>query len=262
MHTRLSPDNPHGPSRYGFAWEHVPAGAAAHLDFGCSDGAFLASLRSKGIARLLGVDASRDAVDRARRRFPDLDVQHITPGAALPFADGVFTSITLLDVLEHVYGQADLLRELARILAADGRLIVTVPRRYVFSFLDAGNLKFRFPRLHRRFFLLRHTRDQYDRRYVASPDGLIGDVSARKRWHEHFRREGLADVLGRCGFEPLAWDGSGFFTRPLTPLLVVLGAVPGLRRVGRAIRRLDARCFASMNLFCVARKKGGAAPSP
>jgi SAM-dependent methyltransferase len=262
MRTRLRPENPHGPSRYGFAWEHVPAGGAAHLDFGCYDGGFLASLRTKRIARLAGVDASRDAVENARRRFTDLDVRAIAPGAALPFADRSFTSVTLLDVLEHVHEQADLLCELARVLADDGRLIVTVPRQYVFSFLDAGNLKFRFPRLHRRLFLLRHSQEEYERRYVAGADGLIGDVSARKRWHEHFSQAGLVALLDRAGFEPVAWDASGFFTRPLTPLLVILEPVPGLRRLAGAIERADARCFGSMNLFCVARKKVHAAPSP
>lgn len=261
MRTRLSPENPHGPSRYGFAWEHVTAGAAAHLDFGCYHGAFLASLRTKRISSLVGADASREAVENARRRFPDLDVRHVAAGAALPFADRSFASITLLDVLEHVYEQMDLLHELARVLADDGRLIVTVPRRYAFSFLDAGNWKFRFPRLHRRLFLLNHTRAEYQRRYVAAPDGLIGDVSARKRWHDHFSEAALAELLERGGFEPLVWDGSGFFARPLTPILVALEAIPGLRRVAQAIERLDARCFRSMNLFCVARKRGGAGPS-
>lgn len=262
MRTRLSPGNPHGPSRYGFAWEHVSAGGAAHLDFGCYDGGFLASLRTKGIARLVGIDASRDAVEKAYRRFPDLDVRAISPGAALPFADRSFTSATLLDVLEHVYEQEDLLRELARVLADDGRLIVTVPRQYVFSCLDVGNFKFRFPRLHRRVFLLRHSQEEYERRYVAAADGLIGDVSARKRWHEHFSQPGLAGLLGRAGFEPVVWDASGFLTRPLAPLLVILRAVPGLRRLAGTIQRADARCFGSMNLFCVARKKVHAALSP
>jgi len=54
MHTTISPDNPHGYDRYGFAWENIPEGTAAHLDFGCYEGAFLSSLKGKNIARLVG----------------------------------------------------------------------------------------------------------------------------------------------------------------------------------------------------------------
>ena len=56
MHTKINLHNPHGYNRWGFAWEHVPKGEAAHLDFGCHDGAFLNTLKDKKIGRLVGVD--------------------------------------------------------------------------------------------------------------------------------------------------------------------------------------------------------------
>ena len=254
MKTRLSPENPYGFTRCGYAWENIPAGSAAHLDVGCHDGAFLASLRSKGISRLAGVDVARGPIDRARRQFPDLEFQHVAEDRPLPFADGTFSSATLLDVIEHVYDQARLLSEVNRVLLPGGRLIITVPRRYLFSFLDLGNLKFVFPRLHRTFYCLTHSRSDYDQRYVHNPDGLVGDVSARKRRHEHFSQDALAALLARSGFEPESFDGSGFFARPLSPATKLGMLVPGLRGMMRAISRTDARRFESMNLFCTARK--------
>jgi len=255
MRTRPSPDNPYGYSRWGFAWEHVPRAGRGHLDFGCGDGAFLASLRAKAVGQLVGVDISRDAVAAARARFPDLDVRHIGRTAPLDFPDGAFSSVTLMDVLEHVHEQADLLAELRRILAGGGLLIVTVPRRGVFSCLDMGNWKFRFPRLHRWCYLAARSREDYERRYVAGPDGLVGDVSARKRWHEHFSQAGLAAVLGRAGFEPVAFDGSSLLARPLAPLAWLMRKVPVLRLAARVFEQLDGRLFRSMNLFCLARPK-------
>ena len=254
MRTRLTADNPHGCDRYGFAWHHVPAGGGAHLDYGCHDGKFLASLGPKNLGRRAGLDVARDPVAKARREFPDLDVRHVAQGAPLPFPDATFDSITLMDVLEHVWDQAGLLAELRRVLADGGRLIVTVPGRYVFSFCDMGNLKFIFPRLHRWFYTLAHSRAAYERRYVSDPDGLVGDISARKRWHEHFRRRDLAALLDRAGLEVLEFDGSCFFERPLGPLLWAMGKVPGLARLASAFSRFDARRFESMNLFCVAAK--------
>jgi ubiquinone/menaquinone biosynthesis C-methylase UbiE len=56
----------------------------------------------------------------------------------LPFPSGFFTSASALDVLEHVPDENDLLAEIRRVLAPGGALIVTAPRRHIFSFLDPG----------------------------------------------------------------------------------------------------------------------------
>lgn len=254
MKTPISPDNPFGHNRAGFAWESVPRGAEAHLDFGCYEGEFLASLASRGVRRRVGVDASREAIERAMSMHPGLEVQHLPAGAPLPFAEGLFDSLSLMDVLEHVADQSALLAELRRVLKPGGVLIVTVPGQHVLSWLDLGNFKFRFPRLHRWFYCLRHTREEYERRYVASADGLVGDISAEKMWHEHFTREHLARLLGQAGLRVEAFDGSQLFGRWLILATAVVGRIDPLMRLIRAIERWDSRTFASMNLFCVARK--------
>lgn len=262
MHTRIEPDNPCGYDRYGFAWQHVPAGGAAHLDFGCGDGRFLAALRSKGIERLVGADAGEEAVRRAMDRSDGLEIVHVRPGASLPFADGEFSSISLMDVLEHVDRQEALLAELRRVLRDDGILIVTVPKQHVFSFLDMGNLKFRFPRLHRWHYCRRHSLEEYERRYVTNPDGLIGDVAAKKRWHEHFSRRTLEDLLYRKGFSVVQFDGAGYFLRLLKIAETLFGRIAPLRRGITRIMAWDARRFQSANLFCVARKRTRAREGP
>ena len=258
MDTTIHPDNPLGHSRHGFAWEHVPATSTRHLDFGCYRGHLLDALRRKGVVEVVGVDASSDAIDEGKRLYPQVVLHHLPANANLPFEDKSFTSITLLDVLEHVADQKALLDELHRVLTDDGMLIVTVPKQHLFSFLDMGNLKFRFPTLHRWFFCLRHSRKEYEYRYISNPDGLVGDVSAEKRWHEHFTPKHLANVLGASDFEPTRFDGSGLCTRPLMPLLMTLGKIPGLKSLFKALLDLDARWFKSMNLFCVAEKQPAA----
>jgi len=254
MRTVLSADNPHGPGRKGFAWEHVPRGAAAHLDFGCGDGEFLDSLHGRSVRRLAGADAAAEAVAEARRRAADLDVRHVPAGGRLDWPDRTFTSITALDVIEHIADQQVALSELRRVLADDGRLIVTVPGEHVFSFLDMGNLKFRFPRLHR--WHVRRTRSpaEYERRYGAHPDGLIGDVGADKAWHEHFSRAHLRDLLARAGFRVEGFDGAGLFGRCISVATIGLRRFGPVRRLADRLRRSDARRFAAMNLFCVAVK--------
>lgn len=256
MHTKLTPDNPHGYNRYGFAWQSVPGRGTAHLDFGCYDGAFLATLKSKGIARLIGADISQDAVQKARERYPDVEIVHISRIVPLPFENGAFASVTLLDVLEHVNEQEALLCELNRVLRKDGTLIVTVPGQHIFSFLDVGNLKFRFPTLHKWYYCVRHSKADYEYRYILNPNGLVGDVSARKHWHEHFSRRRLCRLLEGCAFEVIEFDGTGFFTRILKVIQLLSQPIRPLRSLLRWFESLDARFFESANLFCVAKKIG------
>ncbi len=254
MRTRLESHNPFGCDRYGFAWQQVPAGGGAHLDFGCGDGRFLRALRNKNITCLIGVDIGREAIKYAEEASGGIEIMHIKQVAPLPFPDAFFSSITLLDVLEHVDEQEVLLDELHRVLQDDGVLIVTVPRRHALSFLDLGNLKFRFPRVHRWYYCRKYSPQAYERRYASNPDGLIGDVSATKRWHEHFSPVELARLLDRSRFAMTEFDGTGFFTRALKMAALLLDR---FRPLGAGVRRImawDARCFASANLFCAARK--------
>lgn len=255
MHTRLDPDNPFGCTRSGFAWERVPRDSDAHLDFGCHDGEFLSTLAGKSVHRLVGLDISREAVETARKKFSRLDVMHLTETVPLPLPDKAFSSITILDVIEHVHEQQALLRELHRVLTDDGVLIITVPGQHFFSWLDIGNLKFRFPRLHRWHYCRTHSLEEYEYRYISNPDGLVGDISAAKRWHEHFSRTKLDNLLGSCGFSPIEFDGTGFFTRAISAFNLAFKWVSPNRPLLRALQRWDTRRFESMNLFCVAEKR-------
>jgi SAM-dependent methyltransferase len=255
MRTPISRDNPFGPGRHAFAWEHVPAGTACHLDFGCGQARLLVALKSKGLRRLVGIDASGEAIETAQREHPDLELLHRTQLVPLPFGAGEVDSISLLDVLEHLADQKSLLDEFHRVLKDDGILIVTVPRQHMFSFLDLGNAKFRLPRLHRWFYCLRHSREEYESRYVSNLDGLVGDISAEKQWHEHFSPDKLAAVLAASGFAAMEFDGSGLVMRLITPLYQLLSWFKPAGRFLHWLQRKDHQLFSSANLFCLARKR-------
>ncbi len=255
MRTTPGPKNPYGYNRYGYAWAHVPTDGAAHLDFGCGDGRFLTQLTGKHIGTLVGVDIDRDAVKRAQAqshgRYEVVHIDRVTP---LPFPDKTFSSVTLLDVLEHVDDQRGLLNELHRILEDNGLLIITVPGRHLFSVLDMGNMKFRFPNLHRWYYCRNHDRSEYEQRYSTNPDGLIGDVSAAKRWHEHFSHNTLNRLLTECGYVVTEFDGTGYFARLLKIVAWLTTKVPSCRRAIERVMTADAHRFKSSNLFCIATK--------
>jgi SAM-dependent methyltransferase len=72
-----------------------------------------------------GVDADEHAVRLCRRRGIEA-VERVRPGP-LPFEDGTFDLVTALDVVEHVDDDLGMLRELGRVLAPAGTLLISVP---------------------------------------------------------------------------------------------------------------------------------------
>lgn len=106
---------------------HLFPGAARQrrlLDLGCGTGANLALLGRYG--RVFGLDISPEALGLAAHRDRR---QPLAEGLAncLPFRDATFDVITALDVVEHVEDDCGALREVRRLLRADGRFILTVP---------------------------------------------------------------------------------------------------------------------------------------
>ena len=90
---------------------------------------------------------------------------------------------------------------------------------------------------------------------MSNPDGLIGDISAKKRWHEHFSRKKLARLLERAGFSIIDFDGTGFFSRVIGNVAYFLRWIKPLHRVLIRLQNLDAKLFELTNLFCVAEKR-------
>jgi len=98
------------------------APGARLLDAGCGAGQTLDLLRDFGAAT--GIDLDADCVALATARGHDALVAALPD---LPFADGTFDACTCLDVLEHIGDDEAALAELARVTAAGGALVVTVP---------------------------------------------------------------------------------------------------------------------------------------
>jgi SAM-dependent methyltransferase len=257
MKTALSPENPFGMDAKGHFWEILKkaGGSHSHLDFGAHDGQMLRTLVASGVvAHAVGLDANSKVVARARDSMPDtIELRVIVKGAPLPFADAVFSSSSIVGVLEHIHDQARVLRELNRVTADNGLFMIAVPGKHFFSFLDMGNWKFVFPRAHRIFYQMAYGKEKYASRYTANSDGLIGDIEAEKAWHEHFSKSDLRDILQVHGFEVLEIDGFGFFNRILMNFRYFL---PGFtKKLLDPLIVLDKKLFSSAEIWAIARKR-------
>jgi hypothetical protein len=91
-----------------------------------------------------------------------------------------------LEVLEHLEPRrrAEALHDIRRVVRTGGRLILSTPHDGWFSWLDANNVRFRFPSLYRR--LIRS----------GVKDAGYEQASLPIVWHDHFRPEELAALAG------------------------------------------------------------------
>ncbi|MEX0683078.1 MAG: methyltransferase domain-containing protein [Dehalococcoidia bacterium] len=95
------------------------------LDAGCGVGAFVRRLREFS-PQVYGFDVERESVLRGVEEVPGL---MLAVAEHLPYKDGAFDVILMHEVLEHVDDDLASLREMRRVLAPDGRLVVFCPNR-------------------------------------------------------------------------------------------------------------------------------------
>ena len=100
-----------------------PAKLGVVLDAGCGNGRFLASLPEASIK--IGADASLNLL-RATQRRGRGDLLVCCELEHLPFKNGIFDSVITCRVLQHVIDQRRAVSEFARILRAEGDVILEV----------------------------------------------------------------------------------------------------------------------------------------
>ena len=202
--------------RYFHAWrvqvlrERIGArlASARMLDVGDTDGLMLKHLGKEG----LGFNLAPAAV--ANIRANGVDAQ-LGDGQELPFDAGSFDYVLCFETLEHVESPAQLLGQLARVCAPDGRVFVSipwVPRTYIHA---------RDPRIPRGYaHIFEFARDDFaalvshtplEIRWEAVCD-LIGPPT--RRAHRAFllatrRSYQLAGLFRRFQFFELAPSGAG-----------------------------------------------------
>ncbi|MCD4823613.1 MAG: class I SAM-dependent methyltransferase [Phycisphaerae bacterium] len=94
------------------------------LDLACGDG-LLTEMFSKHFSRVVGVDASREHLEIARKRIPTAEFHECL--IEVFETDERFDTILLLDILEHVIDPILLLEKAANLLSDQGVLIAHVP---------------------------------------------------------------------------------------------------------------------------------------
>ena len=190
------------------------------LDYGCGQAQFALAAARELRLKVHACDIDAQQIAQLRERHGgEIDFFAISEEAPeLPLADGPLSAVSCSDVLEHMSAELRLsaLREMRRVLAEGGALIVTTPHRGLFSAADPENVKYRFPRLHR--FVYRRVKgaEKYRERYEGERFGNNSGGSVR---HVHFTRRQLAAALESAGFEVEEITYFALFGPVIHPLL-------------------------------------------
>jgi SAM-dependent methyltransferase len=131
---RLIPELQHGQlvhaehlARYRFAAQL--ARGRRVLDVASGEGYGARILAAAGAASVTGADVDEQAVEHARSRYPE--AEFVTGDIAkLPLEDGAFDLVVSFETIEHVPKPEEALRELRRVLAPDGRLVISTPNKH------------------------------------------------------------------------------------------------------------------------------------
>jgi SAM-dependent methyltransferase len=103
------------------------------LDIGCGGGTHAVRAVER-VAQAVGLDYAPGALQMAQRiaaerGSPGLIFLQASAEASLPFDDGTFDIVLLLDVIEHLHNRVSPLKEIRRVLQPEGRLLLSAPNR-------------------------------------------------------------------------------------------------------------------------------------
>jgi SAM-dependent methyltransferase len=235
-----------GQARVAAAW--LPVGTRV-LEIGCSTG-YLTHRFLDRAERMFGFDMNAPALRMANRRHPRVgyacgDVER------LPFKDGAFDAIVMLEVIEHTGSDAAAMAEIRRVLKAGGTLVLSTPNAGLFAFLDPYNLRQAVQRTCPAICRLTS-------RLVRHESGQFTDNLDH---HRHYRLEELAAFLER-DFTIRAVHRGGLCLYPLAAAAISVSArLWNSRKVLRWLFRLQQWDFRipfgplSYNLMILAQKK-------
>jgi len=236
-----------GGGRTRFVWSAIPSDTGSVLDIGSGEGWVIGTLNQ--VPRRVGVDTDRDAIKRARERYPRCEYREID-GAALPFPERQFDVVILAEVLEHVgeENKAPVVDEALRVLKDGGRLILTVPHQGLLAFLDPLDYKRRLPRLYRAYRRLYggqpQTREAIGHKHLSLAEvrALLG---TRVRYERVLLSGWLSPLIELVETACRLLPGTGWLLRRIGELKSWESGVPAPRALASSLRLVAVKRSAS-----------------
>jgi SAM-dependent methyltransferase len=181
---------------------------ATVVDIGCYHGGFVAHVAGRtGVDRAIGVDYDANHIAIARMLHPELEFLE-SSAYDIPLPDGSADCVTFQEIIEHLQGPAEALREINRILRPSGTLIVTTPNAYYWR--------------HFRDFALAEAKDRVRRRPPQLADAVFEPGTDWNRHIHAWTPSTLLTLVQELGFAYVSHEYAlDALTRPERLLLRV-----------------------------------------
>lgn len=182
---------------YYLAWDNLVSVTNKFLDYGCGKGEFISKLKNK-VKYIYGFDVDPEKIKIVKTKYPFVKLRIIKVKDKLPYSDNFFNSVSMFHVLEHVDSEKQAINEIYRVLKPNGVLYLASPYKGMFAWADTANLRYRFPKIHKWFLELIHSKEEYERRFVNKDGiGLYGDCTASRTWHHHYTEKEVNKLLAK-----------------------------------------------------------------
>ncbi|MFL0581105.1 glycosyltransferase [Solibacillus silvestris] len=111
------------------------------LDAACGEG-YGTNMLSEYALKVYGLDIDKETIEHAKKKYTKSNIEYQQGSIEeLPFPNDYFDVVVSFETIEHVSGdiQAKFLKEIKRVLKADGTLIMSTPNKKIYS--DYRNYK-------------------------------------------------------------------------------------------------------------------------
>lgn len=176
----------HGTTRMKKALKYIgPEGIHLDIGTGRGDGTYLVGRKKQTIGIDYGLDSLRIARTKTFHVF-QADSRH------LPFQDGLFSSVTVMDVVEHVPNPEKLLFEANRVLRPRGLLILQTPT------VEASRLKNIAARIYNKSKMVRSLDASIQRLRPSAP--IINPHTGQQPYNVLLGRKQVQEMIVAAGF--------------------------------------------------------------
>lgn len=148
----------------------LPSNIDRILDIACQTGECTEHLLNKS-KYVVGLDLQGSFLSEAKNKRKS-ELRFINARAEeLPFKEKIFDYCILIDMLECVSNPSKCINEAHRVLKPTGKVIVSIPQRGLFYFLNPDNFKFYLPSIYRKiYYILRRKEPSKQIRFSKESD--------------------------------------------------------------------------------------------
>lgn len=107
--------------------QSLPPKNSTILDFGCGDGRYIEEFIKINPYKIIGVDISEYAINKAKKKFPQARFYVISGDDIMPLNASSIDFILAADVIEHIFDVTNFLTEMHRALKKGGKIFISTP---------------------------------------------------------------------------------------------------------------------------------------